>query len=118
MAAPWSEAGRREDPWDNKVRSLDYAVEKIKSTQRCSYFYAGNLCWYFESDISFETPPCDEVRRAFDLEEVDSKRFIHHTYDPSDELAGINYGRDWKERKEEVTVSLYQIQPLPTEGDP
>jgi len=118
VAAPWSEVGLREDPWNNKIRSLDYAIEKIKSPERCSYFYAGNLCWYFQSDISFETPPCDEVRRAFEMKEVASKRFMHHTYDPSDEVVGINYGGVWHERKEEVTLSLYQIQLLPDAGDP
>jgi len=110
VAAPWEEAGRREYPGDFKVFTLKKAMEKVMDSGRCSYFFEGNLCWYHAVDPTLGGPPCEEIRSSLEMEEVLGKRFINRTYDPSDELSGVNYPGDWRERNEEIALKLYRIK--------
>jgi hypothetical protein len=96
-------------PEDARFRSLSSVVDEVEASGECAYLYVGNLCWFFQYDISFSQSPCEQIKARFELEEVASKRFINRTYDPSAETAGIRYANPWQERHEEIPLNLYRI---------
>ena len=110
VSTPSSNPEASRDPRHLRGLPLRDVVQEVRASNRCTYLYAGNLCWYFQSDVTMVSSPCDDIRAQFELDEVATKEFINHTYDPSDEIMGVDYGAAWQERKDKIKLSLYRVK--------